>query len=107
MTSSRRHTPPTAHTPPPTGTGIDLTGWKLSIPEMNAKGGAASIEPATTRAPWLTQAPDGGFEFWAPTLGATTKNSSHPRTELQSLTSFGAGTEAHTLTASVTLLQLP
>jgi hypothetical protein len=86
---------------------IDLSGWKLSIPEMNAKGGALSIEPATPRPPWLARTPDGDVEFWAPTVGATTKNSSHPRTELQSRTSFSAGTAAHTLTASLTLLQLP
>jgi hypothetical protein len=45
--------------------------------------------------------------FWAPTSGATTKNSDHPRTELQSLTNFKAGTGPHTMTASVTLLQVP
>ena len=90
-----------------TSSGIDLTGWKLSLPEANAKGGALSIEPATTRAPWLTETSGGGFEFWAPTVGATTKNSTHPRTELQSRTDFSAGTQTHTLTASLTLLQLP
>jgi hypothetical protein len=97
--------PPVA--PSPTGGAIALAGWKLSIPEANAKADAASIEPATVNAPWLTRTPDGGLEFWAPTTGATTKNSEHPRTELQSLTNFRAGTERHTLTASLTLLQLP
>jgi hypothetical protein len=79
----------------------------LSIPEENDDGDATSIQPATTKAPWLTTAPDGGLEFWAPTTGATTANSEHPRTELQSLTYFKAGTAVHTLTASVTLTQLP
>jgi hypothetical protein len=79
----------------------------LSIPEENDDGDATSIQPATTKAPWLTTAPDGGLEFWAPTTGATTANSEHPRTELQSLTYFQAGTAVHTLTASVTLTQLP
>lgn len=104
MNPGRLHTSPPGGPPPG---GIDLSGWKLSLPETNAKGGALSIEPATPTAPWLAQSPDGGLEFWAPTVGATTKNSTHPRTELQSRTNFGAGTAAHTLTASLTLLQLP
>ena len=89
------------------GGGIDLGGWKLSIPEENDDGGATSIEPATTKAPWLSATPDGGLMFWAPTVGATTDNSEHPRTELQSLTTFSAGAASHTLSASLTLLQLP
>lgn len=92
---------------PEAGGSVDLAGWKLSIPEENDDGDATSIEPATTKAPWLSRAPDGGLMFWAPTSGATTKNSEHPRTELQSLTYFKAGSGPHTLTASLTLLQLP
>jgi hypothetical protein len=92
---------------PDAGGGVDLAGWKLSIPEANDDGNATSIEPATTKAPWLSTAPDGGLMFWAPTDGATTENSEHPRTELQSLTNFPAGSGPHTLTASLTLLQLP
>ena len=102
--------PPAALPSPPvpdTGGGVGLVGWKLSIPEANDKGSATSIEPATTRAPWLSTGPDGGLMFWAPTAGATTENSEHPRTELQSLTTFPAGSGPHTLTASLTLLQLP
>jgi len=90
--------------PPP---GIELSGWKLSLPEANDSGDAASIEPATFKAPWMTPSPDGGLMFWAPTSGATTKDSNHPRTELQSSTYFNAGAGVHTLTASLTLLQLP
>jgi hypothetical protein len=96
--------PPLAPLPPP---GIDLSGWKLSLPVANDDGDAASIEPATVKDPWMTATPDGGLMFWAPTSGATTKNSTHPRTELQSLTYFAAGTGVHTLSASLTLLQLP
>lgn len=102
--------PPTvtpAQPTPGTGAGVDLAGWKLTIPEANDDGDARSIQPATTRAPWLSAAPGGGLVFWAPTAGATTENSEHPRTELQSLTTFPAGTSRHTLTASLTLLQLP
>jgi hypothetical protein len=45
---------------PEAGDGVDLAGWKLSIPEENDDGDATSIEPATTKVPWLTPAPDGG-----------------------------------------------
>lgn len=92
---------------PTSGGGIELTDWKLSIPEPNDDGNATTIEPASTAAPWLTAAPDGGLMFWAPTSGATTENSDHPRTELNSLTNFTAGDGTHTLIASVTVLQLP
>jgi Alginate lyase len=99
--------PATAAPPPPDQAGISLTGWKLSIPEENDDGNAATIEPAALKAPWLTVAPGGGLMFWAPAQGATTKNSDHPRTELDSLTNFAAGKGTHTLNASVTLLQVP
>jgi len=105
---SQTAAPATPASPPPLPPpGINLSGWKLSLPEANDTGDAASIEPATFKAPWMTPAPDGGAMFWAPTAGATTKNSDHPRTELQSLNYFSAGTGVHTLTASLTLLQLP
>ncbi|MDT7565198.1 MAG: hypothetical protein QOH45_709 [Pseudonocardiales bacterium] len=99
--------PPVAAPPPPAPAGINLTGWKLSIPEKNDDGNAATIQPAALKAPWLTATPDGGLMFWAPSQGATTKNSDHPRTELNSLTNFAAGKGRHTLNASVTLLQVP
>jgi hypothetical protein len=83
--------PPVAAPPPPAPAGINLTGWKLSIPEKNDNGNAATIQPAALKAPWLTATPDGGLMFWAPSQGATTKNSDHPRTELNSLTNFAAG----------------
>jgi hypothetical protein len=105
---SQTAAPATPANPPPLPRpGIELSGWKLSLPEANSSGDAASIEPATFKAPWMTPTPDGGLMFWAPTSGATTKHSNHPRTELQSRTYFNAGTGVHTLTASLTLLQLP
>jgi hypothetical protein len=111
----QRQPSPTSSLPPvpsgvlplPPALGINLAGWKLSIPEANDKGNATTLQPATFKAPWLTPTPDGGLLFWAPTSGATTKNSDHPRTELDSLTNFKAGEGAHTLTASVTLLRVP
>jgi hypothetical protein len=109
VSSGHHRKAPTHPAPPASATGgIDLAGWKLSLPEANSEGNAASLEPATTKAPWLTPDPDGGLRFWAPATGATTKNSEHPRTELQSLTYFKAGAgPVHTLTASLRLQQLP
>jgi len=108
QSESRTAAPATPASPPPRPSpGFDLAAWQLSIPEANDDGNATTIQPATFKAPWLTTTPDNGLMFWAPTAGATTKNSNHPRTELQSLTYFNAGTGVHTLTASLTLLQLP
>jgi hypothetical protein len=108
---SRTAAPATPAAPPPLAplppAGIALSGWKLSLPETGDNGDAASIEPATLKTPWLTPTPGGGLMFWAPAAGATTKNSDHARTELQSLTYFQAGSGVHTLSASLTLLQLP
>ena len=92
----------------PVVAGIDLTGWKLTLPEENEDGNADEVEPAALTQPWLPEHPSGdGLEFWAPASGATTKNSKHPRTELISLTRFRAGTGTHTLRASVTPSQVP
>ena len=103
--------PPAASTPaaatPPAAGPISLTGWKLSLPVTGPSGNAATVQPAAVSAPWLTPAPGGGLMFWAPAVGATTKHSEHPRTELDSLTDFAAGSGRHTLTASLTVLQEP
>jgi hypothetical protein len=90
------------------GSAIDLSGWKLTLPVEGKSGNAASVDPAVVTDPWLTESPDGGLTFWAPAEGATTKNSEHPRTELNSLTNFSAGTDGvHTLTASLAVSQVP
>ena len=110
---SHRHAPgpPLSSPAPAIPTGpagpVRLDGWKLSIPVQNEDGDATTVQPAEVRAPWITRASDGGLTFWAPTHGSTTKNSDHPRTELDSLTSFSAGEGQHTLIASLTLLQEP
>ena len=57
--------------------------------------------PGLVAPPYLTTDPAGALVFWAPVAGATTKHSDHARTELNSLTNFTAGTERHSLTASV------
>lgn len=93
--------------PVPADAPIDLSGWKLSIPLADDEGDPTTIQPAATTAPYLTATPDGGLGFWAPADGATTENSDHARTELNSLTTFAAGRGVHTLSASVTLHQEP
>ena len=65
------------------------------------------MDPAAVTPPYLTTDPAGALVFWAPVAGATTKNSDHARTELNSLMSFAAGTERHALTASVAVDQVP
>jgi hypothetical protein len=58
--------------------------------------------------PYLTTDPAGALVFWAPVQGATTANSDHARTELNSLSEFAAGSSGrHALTASVTVNQVP
>jgi hypothetical protein len=87
---------------------IDLQGWKLTLPVVGKSGTAAIIDPAAVTEPWLTESPDGSLTFWAPATGATTKNSDHPRTELVSRDTFSAAASGpHTLTASVSVSQVP
>ncbi|GAA5136209.1 polysaccharide lyase family 7 protein [Pseudonocardia adelaidensis] len=86
---------------------VDLQGWKLTLPVEGDKGNAEEVEPAAVTDPWLTAGPDGSLTFWAPAAGATTKNSKSPRTELISLTDFSAGTDQRSLTASLSVAQVP
>ena len=93
--------------PAPLPSDVKLDGWQLTLPIANAESGDAdTIKPARLAPPWLT-ADNGGMTFWAPVGGATTKNSSHARTELVQVDNFAAGTQPHTLTASATVTQLP
>ena len=84
-----------------------LTGWKLSIPVENEDGNATTVDPAEVSPPWLTVDDAGALTFWAPAEGATTKNSSHPRTELNSLDTFKSGRDRRTLRASIEVQQEP
>jgi alginate lyase len=93
--------------PPTTTSGIDLQGWKLTLPAEGEDGDAEEVEPAAVTDPWLTAGPDGSLTFWAPAAGATTKNSKSPRTELISLNDFSAGTDQRSLTASLAVSQVP
>ena len=92
----------------PAGGAINLQEWKLTLPVAGKKGDADTVEPAAITEPWLTQGADGGLTFWAPAAGATTKNSEHPRTELDNLTNFSAGTSGpRTLKVSLAVSQVP
>lgn len=89
---------------------VSLTGWNLTLPVDSAGcqcGAATEISPATLKAPWLVRNSDGSLTFWAPTKGAHTPHSLHPRTELVSRTDFTAGTGTHTLTATFIMQKLP
>lgn len=98
--------PAPAAVAPPTGP-VALSGWKLTLPVAGKKGDAAIVDPAAPTPPWLVTDPNDDVTLWAPVAGTTTPNSSHARTELDSLTAFRAGAGRHVLTASVTVTQLP
>jgi hypothetical protein len=100
-------TPP-APGPAPSPSDVKLDSWQLTLPVADPDSGDAdTVNPAKVSPPWLTTADGGGVTFWAPVDGATTKNSSHARTELVQRDNFAAGSEPHTLTASATVGQLP
>jgi hypothetical protein len=84
-----------------------LAGWQLTLPVPGPKGDAQIVNPAAVSPPWLTTDAAGALVFWAPVRGVTTKNSEHARTELDNLETFAAGSGGRTLTASVTVTQLP
>jgi len=99
---------PTAAAPAPPAVAAMLAGWKLTLPVPGSKGGAEIVEPATLSPPWLTADSSDHLVFWAPVNGVTTKTSEHARTELDRLENFAAATTGpHTLTASITVGQVP
>ena len=89
---------------------VSLSGWKLTLPVNSSgeqTGAATTVSPAAVTPPWLTRNSSGTLTFWAPTEGATTPNSAHPRTELVDTTDFTAGSGSHTLSADMTMQELP
>jgi hypothetical protein len=102
--------PPAPPAPPaqvPPAVAAMLDGWQLTLPVAGKKGDAEIVKPAGVSPPWLTASGD-DLVFWAPVNGATTKTSEHARTELDRLENFASGTSGpHTLTASVTVGQVP
>ncbi len=90
------------------GPTADLSRWRLTLPVAGDSGKAALVEPGSALdGPWLTTQPDIGLTFWAPVNGATTKNSTHPRTELISQTTWAAGSSRHTLTGDLAVWRVP
>jgi hypothetical protein len=89
---------------------ISLAGWKLTLPVNKAgalSGKAKELQTAALTAPWLVRNPDGSLSFWAPATGATTSNSEHSRTELVSDNNFTFGTGVHTMSATLSVTQVP
>jgi Alginate lyase len=99
--------PPAPAAPVPPAVAAMLDGWELTLPVPGSKGGAEIVSPATVSPPWLTADSSDHLVFWAPVNGVTTKNSEHARTELDRLENFTAGSGPQTLTASVTVAQVP
>jgi hypothetical protein len=95
-------------TPAPPSVVVPLDGWQLTLPVADpSSGDADTVNPARISPPWLTTTDGGGMVFWAPVDGATTPNSAHARTELVRKDTFKAGKDTHTLTATLTVTQLP
>lgn len=86
---------------------VDLAAWRLTLPTRGDKGGAALVDPLGSVGPWLNRTGNGAFTLWAPSKGATTKNSQHARTELVGRQNFTAGEGPRTLRASVAVTQTP
>jgi hypothetical protein len=89
---------------------VSLSGWKLTLPVDSSGcqcGSATEVNPAAVTPPWLVRNANGSLTFWAPTKGAHTPNSLHPRTELVDLSDFTAGSGTHTLSATFSIQKLP
>ena len=89
---------------------ISLDGWMLTLPvdkHGNLSGKAKQLQQAAVTAPWLVSNSDGSLSFWAPAAGASTSNSEHARTELVSTNDFTFGSGVHTLSALVSVTQVP
>lgn len=102
LTACTQHEAATPHPAAPL-----LDGWQLTLPVPGSKGDAQIVKPAAVSPPWLTTDAAGALVFWAPVRGVTTKHSEHARTELDRLETFAAGSGSRTLSASVTVTQLP
>ncbi|HEY0496705.1 MAG TPA: polysaccharide lyase family 7 protein [Kutzneria sp.] len=99
-----------AQSPASAATAVSLTGWRLTLPVDAAgkqSGASTTVSPAKVTSPWLTRTSAGALAFFAPTKGAHTPNSPHPRTELVSVNDFAAGAGTHTMSATMVMQQLP
>lgn len=89
---------------------VSLSGWKLTLPVDSSGcqcGSATTVDPAAVTPPWLVRNSNGSLTFWAPTKGAHTPNSLHPRTELVDVNDFTAGSGTHTLAGTFSIQKLP
>jgi hypothetical protein len=89
---------------------VSLSGWKLTLPVNSAgqqSGASTTLDPAAVDPPWLVRNTNGSLTFWAPTKGAHTPNSLHPRTELVRKTDFTAGSGNHSMSATFEMQKLP
>jgi hypothetical protein len=96
--------PTTTPTNPTTGNNvanIDLSKWKVTLPIANSSGNPIEITPPTildyanntTLQPFMyNDTTDASIVFYTYNGGATTANSSYPRTELRELMDGGNGT---------------
>lgn len=80
---------------------IDLSKWKVTLPIANASGSPIEVKPpaildyannATLQPFMYNDSTDGSIVFYTYNGGATTANSSYPRTELRELMDGGNGT---------------
>jgi hypothetical protein len=89
---------------------VSLSGWELTLPVDSSGcqcGAATTVNPAALTPPWLVRTSNGSLTFWAPTKGAHTPHSLHPRTELVDLSDFTAGSGTHTLGGTFSIQKLP
>ena len=91
-------------------TSVSLSGWKLSLPVNSSgqqSGASATVDPAAVDPPWLTRNSNGSLTFFAPTKGAHSPHSLHPRTELVRTSDFTAGSGNHTMAGTFVMQKLP
>jgi Alginate lyase len=89
---------------------ISLSGWKLTLPVSKSgalSGKAKQLQSAVITSPWLERGSGGSLAFWAPATGATTSNSEHSRTELVSDDDFTFGKGVHSMSATLSVTQVP
>ena len=91
---------------------IDLSQWKLQLPTASGSGSVTEIKnPALIdyQSEYFLTDTDGAIEMWCPSNGATTTNSSNPRTELREMQPSGnwTFTGTHVLKASCVIEEAP
>ena len=95
---------------PPMASAPSLADWNLSLPVNSfgeRVGRSELLAPATADAPWLTTGACGALEFFTPARGATTRGSTHPRTELRSTGHFTLGNGSANLAETLAVTQAP